>query len=153
MSLNKKLDRLFENSFKKIEEKELDELNTTLDGGGEYDTKYAFGKKTDDDTAEAAGMKKVKESTFIRIAKLALMNEVSYNEYKKDESSSQKEKVNKAIQEVNSKLFKIERIINQNIKLKTEAGIDENKYWKSTRENLSKISEKMQRLSGKLRRF
>ena len=98
-------------------------------------------------------MKKVKESTFIRIAKLSLMSEVSYNEYKKDESSSQKEKVNKAIQEVNSKLFKIERIINQNIKLKTEAGIDENKYWKSTRENLSKISEKMQRLSGKLRRF
>ena len=48
MSLNKKLDRLFENSFKKIEEKELDELNTTLDGGGEYDTKYAFGKKTDE---------------------------------------------------------------------------------------------------------
>ncbi len=97
MSLNKKLDKLFEADFKKIEEEDLDEANTTADAGGEYDTKY--------------------------------------------------------IKEVNSRLFKIERIINQNIKLKTETGIDETKYWKSTRENLQKISEKMHRLSKKLRSF
>ena len=97
------------------------------------------------------GYKVVKESTFMKIAKL--MNEINYNDYKKDESSTSKQKVNKAIKEVNSKLYKIERIINQNIKLKTETGIDETKYWKSTRENLQKISEKMHRLSKKLRSF
>ena len=45
MSLNKKLDKLFEADFKKIEEEDLDEANTTADAGGEYDTKYAFGKR------------------------------------------------------------------------------------------------------------
>ena len=152
MSLNKKLDKLFEADFKKIEEEDLDEANTTADAGGEYDTKYAFGKrKKKDYTKGLMGYKVVKESTFMKIAKL--MNEINYNDYKKDESSTSKQKVNKAIKEVNSKLFKIERIINQNIKLKTETGIDETKYWKSTRENLQKISEKMHRLSKKLRSF
>ena len=142
MSLNKKLDKLFEADFKKIEEEDLDEANTTADAGGEYDTEYTKG---------LMGYKVVKESTFMKMAKM--MNEVNYNDYKKDESSSSKQKVNRAIKEVNSKLFKIERIINQNIKLKTETGIDETKYWKSTRENLQKISEKMHRLSKKLRSF
>ena len=62
MSLNKKLDKLFEQDFKKIEEEELEEENIT--GGGEaHDTKYAFGKKTDDETSEKSGYKKMKEST------------------------------------------------------------------------------------------
>ena len=152
MSLNKKLDKLFEADFKKIEEEDLDEANTTADAGGEYDTKYAFGKRKKKDLEKGLmGYKVVKESTFMKMAKM--MNEVNYNDYKKDESSSSKQKVNRAIKEVNSRLFKIERIINQNIKLKTETGIDETKYWKSTRENLQKISEKMHRLSKKLRSF
>ena len=152
MLFNKKLDKLFEADFKKIEEEELEEENVT--GGGEaYDTKYAFGKKTDDETTEKSGYKKMKESTFMKMAKLMNLNEINYKDYKNDDSLNSKQKVNQAVREVNSKLFKIERIINQNIKLKTEDGIDENKYWKSTRENLSKISEKMTRLSEKLRRF
>ena len=154
MSLNKKLDKLFEADFKKIEEEDLDEANTTADAGGEYDTKYAFGKrKKKEYTKGLMGYKVVEESTFMKMAKLTLMNEVNYNDYKKDESATSKQKVNRAIKEVNSRLFKIERIINQNIKLKTETGIDETKYWKSTRENLQKISEKMHRLSKKLRSF
>tara|TARA_R110002051_G_scaffold325807_1_gene431520 strand:+ start:4179 stop:4637 length:459 start_codon:yes stop_codon:yes gene_type:complete len=152
MSLNKKLDKLFEEDFKKIEEEELEEENIT--GGGEaYDTKYAFGKKTDDETTEKSGYKKMKESRFMKMAKLTLMNEVNYNEYKKDETATSKQKVNRAIKEVNSKLFRIERIINQNIKLKTETGVDSTKYWKSTRNNLSRISERMTSIAEKLRRF
>tara|TARA_R110001592_G_scaffold195230_1_gene442903 strand:+ start:854 stop:1276 length:423 start_codon:yes stop_codon:yes gene_type:complete len=140
MSLNNKLDKMFEDSEK--EELDLEELNVT--GGGEaYDTPKAFKKKK----------KKVKESMFKRMARQTLLGEATYRAYKKDESSSQKQKVNRAIKEVNSKLFKIERIINQNMKLKTEAGIDSTKYWKSTRSNLQKISEKMVRISEKLRKF
>jgi hypothetical protein len=89
----------------------------------------------------------------MRISKLMNINEISYKEYKNDESLNSKQKVNKAIREVNSRLFKIERLVNQNIKLKTEDGIDETKYWKSTRLNLEKISNKMVGLAEKLRRF
>ena len=97
--------------------------------------------------------KKTDESAFMRISKLMNINEISYKEYKNDESLNSKQKVNKAIREVNSRLFKIERLVNQNIKLKTEDGIDETKYWKSTRLNLEKISNKMVGLAEKLRRF
>ena len=105
MSLNKKLDKMFEEDFKKIEEEELDELNIT--GGGEsYDTPKAFKKKK---------KKKTDESTFMRMARLMNLNEISYKEYKSDDSLNSKQKVNKAIKEVNSRLYKIERIINQNL--------------------------------------
>ena len=146
MSLNKKLDEL----AKEIEDKDIEEASST--GGGEaYNTKYAFGKKTDDESAENSGMKKVKESTFMKIARE--LNEISYKAYKKDESLTSKQKVNRAIKEVASKLVKIERTINHNIKLKNEDGINNTQYWKSTRGNLRKIAERMMRISEKLRKF
>ena len=136
---------MFENDFKKIEEEELelDELNVT--GGGEaYNTPKAFKKKK---------KKEMKESTFKKLSREMFLGEATYRQYKSDKSSTQKQKVNNAIKEVNSKLFRIERIINQNMKLKSEAGVDSTQYWKSTRSNLKKISERMMRISEKLRKF
>ena len=95
----------------------------------------------------------MKESKFKQFAKASFLNEVSYNDYKKDESATSKQKVNKSIKEVSSRLLRIERIINHNIKLKTEEGIDNKQYWKSTRNGLYKISERMMRIGEKLRKF
>jgi arylamine N-acetyltransferase len=145
MSLNKIIEKLT---------KELEEISTT--GAGEaYDSKYAFSKDEEDenDNAENSGYHKVKESRFKKIAKNSFLKEASYKEYKRDTSMSSKQKVNKAIKEVASRLYKMERVINQNIKLKTEEGIDNKQYWKSTRNNLYKISERMMRIGEKLRKF
>lgn len=126
-------------------------------GAGEaYDTPNAFSKdeeEDENDNAIQAGYKKVKESKFKKYAKATFLNEVSYTEYKSDEKLSSKQKVNQSIKEVGSKLLRIERIINHNIKLKTEEGIDNKQYWKSTRGGLYKISERMMRISEKLRKF
>ena len=146
MSLNK----LLEKKLKEVEE-EIEEISVT--GGGEaYNTKYAFGD-LDDEDVEKSGYKKVKESKFKTFAKASFLNEISYKDYKNNSDFSAKQKVNKSIKKVSSKLFRIERIINQNIKLKTEEGIDNKQYWKSTRKNLYKISERMMRISEKLRKF
>jgi hypothetical protein len=154
MSLNKKLNKLFESNFKKIKEEEIEENNVT--GGGEvYNTPKAF------KTCKCGGggeckckSKEVKsESMFKSLSKQMFLGEVNYKEYKTDESLTQRQKVNKSIKEVNGKLFRIERIIDQNIKLKTESGIDESKYWESTKRNLLKIEAKMTRLAEKLRSF
>jgi len=147
MSLNKILDEKL---------KELEEMSST--GAGEaYDTPYAFSKDEEDEdennNAEKAGYKKVKESKFKQFAKATFLNEVSYKEYKKNPDMTAKQKVNQSIKEVSSKLYKIERIINQNIKLKTEEGIDGKQYWKSTRQSLYKISERMMRIGEKMRKF
>jgi len=153
MSLNKKLEEL----IKELEEEDIDEANTTGDAGGEYNTPNAFSKskkEDENDNAETAGYRKVKnESNFMKVAKQTLLSEINYKDYKKDESATSKQKVNRSIREINSRLFKIERIVNQNIKLKSETGVNSEKYWKSTRENLTKISEKMVRLSERLRKF
>ena len=151
MSLNKYLDQLLE-KLEKVED--LEEISTT--GAGEaYDTPNAFSKDEEDenDNAEQSGYKKVKESVFKKIAKSSFVNEVSYSDYKKDESATSRQKVNKSIKEVSSRLLRIERIINHNIKLKTEEGIDNKQYWKSTRSGLYKISERMMRIGEKLRKF
>lgn len=154
MSLNKQI----EEHIKRIEEtddswiieygkseEEMSEISVT-GGGMSYDTPKAFKKKK-------KKKNDVKESSFMRMAKQSFLSEASYSDYKKDESLNSKQKVNKAIKEINSKLFVIERLINQNVKLKTEDGVDSTKYWKSTRGNLYKISEKMIRISEKLRKF
>ena len=126
-------------------------------GAGEaYDTPNAFSKdeeEDEEDNAEVFGYKKVKESKFKEYAKASFLTEVSYKDYKGDEKLSSKQKVNQSIKEVGSKLLRIERIINHNIKLKTEEGIDNKQYWKSTRSGLYKISERMMRISEKLRKF
>jgi len=79
------------------------------------------------------------------------INETTYRQYKYDKSASPKQKVNSSIHSVNSQLIKIERIINQNIKLKTESGIDNKMYWKSTKTKFQKVNERLMRISGKLR--
>tara|TARA_B100000424_G_scaffold203252_1_gene160344 strand:- start:451 stop:897 length:447 start_codon:yes stop_codon:yes gene_type:complete len=148
MSLNKKLKELED----KLKEEEVDEANVTGTADGPYNTPYAFGKKKKKDI-EVLGYKKVKESKFMTLAKTTFLNERSYKEYKKDETYTSKQKVNNSIKEINSKLAKIERIVNQNIKLKSETGVDRNSYWKSTRSNLQKIAERMARITERLRRF
>ena len=97
--------------------------------------------------------KPVKESLFKSMSTQMHLNEVSYKEYKTDENLSSRQKVNNSIKEVNGKLFRIERILDQNMKLKTESGIDESKYWNSTKRNLLKIEQKMIRLAEKMRSF
>ena len=164
MSLNKLLDKLFEGKLKEaaiceqcgeVHEGEcVAEANVT--GAGEvYNTPNAFGKKEDENNnAEQLGYKKVKtESAFKSLSKQLHLGEAKYKEYKSDESLTSRQKVNKSIKEVNGKLFRIERILDQNMKLKTESGIDETKYWESTKRNLLKIEHKMTRLAEKLRSF
>ena len=73
--------------------------------------------------------------------------------YKADETFSPKQKVNKAISEVNKKLYEIERTVNRNIKLKTETGVNSTQYWKSTKGKMLKISERMVRISNKLKQL
>ena len=142
MSLKNRLDELIDEL--------LDEANATGEGEA-YDSKYAFGK-LDDEDIEVMGYKKVKESTFKKAAKL-MIGEGSYKEYKKDPSRTPKQKVNMAVKSINSKLHEIEKILSHNIKLKSESGVDKSGYWKSTKRNLYSISERMQRISEKLRKF
>jgi len=76
---------------------------------------------------------------------------VSYRQYKKDESASPSQKVNKSIMEVNKMLAEIEKIVHNNIRLKTETGVDSSHFWKQTGNRINKINERIVRISNRLK--
>ena len=133
------------------EEEELEEMSVTgvLDGGeGPPKTPYAFGDVEDEDI-EKGGYEKVKESTFMKMSRL--MNEVSYRDFKKDPTSTPQQKVNRGIMEVNKMLGEMEKIVHNNLRLKTEMGVQSNHFWKATGKRFAKINERMVRISNRLK--
>ena len=147
------------------EEEDLEEMSVTggLDGGeGPPRTPYAFGKEEDEkDNAEKLGMKKVAktnkyfrkmESTYKRMMnQMEGLNETSYREFKKDPTSTPQQKVNRGIMEVNKMLGQMEKIVHNNLRLKTEMGVQSNHFWKATGKRFAKINERMVRIANRLK--
>ena len=139
----------------------VDEMSTSAGAGG-YETPNAFGE-LGDDTIEMLGYKKVKkkaktesktvkkESQFKKMSSELFLNEIAYNDYKKDPIASPKQKINQSINFINRGLKEIEKVVNHNVRLKQEIGVDNSVYWKSSRENLTKISERLLRVSKQLK--
>jgi hypothetical protein len=140
---------------------ELAEASTS-GGAGAYLTPNAFGHEAPESAITAFGMKKtgkpnkntkaLEESDYKKIASnMYQLLEGKYQEIKNDPTVSPKKKVNYAIAEVYTKLYEIEQIVSKNVKLKTEMNQDNRMYWKSTREKLSKLSERLNRVSSYLK--
>jgi hypothetical protein len=138
MSLSSKLKEIIDEI---LSEEELEETSTSSNAG-HYETPNAFGKdkSKERENSENSGYTIVKE----------LYNQ-NYKSFKKDESKNPKQKVNGAIKEINKKLFEIERIIGRASKLKKEAGVSSDTYWKSTKPRMGKIAERLIKVSQKLR--
>lgn len=140
---------------------DLEEMSTSAGAGG-YETPNAFGE-LEDDTIEMLGYKKVKkkaknetksvkqESRYKQMSSELFLNEIAYNEYKKDPIATPKHKINQSISFINRGLKEIEKVVNHNVRLKQEMGVDNSMYWKSSRENLVKISERLLRVSKQLK--
>ena len=149
------------------EDEEIDEANVTgnMDGGaGPPKTPNAFSKSTDEDDLdtdhiEVLGYKKAKKSkinteskTMKKLEdKLERIIEATYRDYKKDDSMKAHQKVNKSIKEINRMMYEVEKIVNQNTKLKSEMGVSNEQYWQSTQKRFSKISERMLKVARSLK--
>ena len=144
---------------KQVDEEELEEISTTA-AVPAPPHKYAFGD-VDDDTIEQGGSEKIKksnkhykkmsESLYSRMMSEMHINEVSYREFKKDPTISPQQKVNKGIREINNMLAEMERVVNNNLKLKTEMGVDSSHFWKSSSKRMGQIYERMTRIGNKIR--
>ena len=151
--------KLLNEEVDKSEEETVEEMSTSGGAGG-YETPMAFGT-ADDDTIESMGYKKVKkvkkeskdvkESKYKKMSREMFLKEISYNEYRKDPVATPKHKINQSISFINKGLKEIEKVVNHNVRLKQEMGVDNSIYWKSSRENLSKISERLLRVSKQLK--
>ena len=129
-----------------LEEDELDEQNVTgnLDGGaGPPRTPYAFGKKK-------------RKYTYASVSeamdqKYAAMIE-SYSKFATGNPKlTPSQTVNGTIKEVAKKLQEIEQLVRYTSRLKTESGIAGSSYGKSTHSALRKISERLLKISERVR--
>ena len=129
-----------------LDEDELDEQNVTgnLDGGaGPPRTPYAFGKKK-------------RKYTYASVSeamdqKYAAMIE-SYSKFATGNPKlTPSQTVNGTIKEVAKKLQEIEQLVRYTSRLKTESGIAGSSYGRSTHNALRKISERLLKISERVR--
>lgn len=151
-----------------LEQTEIEEVNAVgnLDGGeGPVRKATIFRKKEKKKTKKekkaaveetemstvsktACHTGKLKENIFDQIDNI--LNEVSYRAYKEDESVPTKKKFNNSLKTIHKGLSEIEKVVEHNIKLKTEFNLKD-PFWKTSRQRLGQISEKMTRISNRLR--
>ena len=135
-----------------------------LDGGeGPVKTPKAFSdgskkskKKQKDNSTASTGYDVVNDSLYMQMMKslnssTGQLNETSYQDYKKDLTATPQQKVNRGIAEVNKMLGLMEKIVNNNLRLKTEMGVQSNHFWKSTGNRFAKINERMTRIANRLK--
>ena len=131
-----------------VVEDDLEEMNTTGGVPG-YQTPYAFSTK-----AQAKKKKKMKyESVQKAMDKKyeALIESYSKFAMGNGPKTSPAKTVNNTIKEVAKKLQEIETFINYTNKLKNESGMTRAEYGKSTQTALNKISERLLKISERIR--
>ena len=130
-----------------LEEEELGEQNVTGAIAG-YQTPNAFSTR-----AQAKKKKKMKYESVQRAMdqKYAAMIE-SYSKFATgNPKSTPSQTVNGTIKEVAKKLQEIEQLVRYTSRLKTESGIAGSSYGKSTHSALRKISERLLKISERVR--
>jgi len=146
-------------------DEELEEENVTgnLDGGeGPPKTPYAFhdddeegNKKQKQNSTASTGFEVVNDSMYKKMMSMihetGQLNETSYRDYKKDPTSTPQQKVNRGIMEVNKMLGNMEKVVNNNLRLKTEMGVQSDHFWKATGSRFAKINERMVRIANRLK--
>lgn len=137
--------------------KKIKQEGSTTAGVPGYQTPKAF---TGDEGGEGtSALSRITRATGYEIKAKKTRNhsidlhEVSYRDFKSDQSISTVKKVNESIIEINRRLREINRLLTHSSKLKTETNFDNNKLWKKTNEALLKISDRMSEIADKTRKF
>jgi hypothetical protein len=143
-----------------VEEIALDEMSTTASVPG-YQTPNAFSpsekefEKHSKETAETHGytvVPKKSKKNFESIYKQAMnvINEGTYNEFRKDETRSSNRKINDSIKNINRTIYEVERVVEHALRLKTEMNVDQRTLWGESMNRLRKISERINRITKKI---
>ena len=123
-------------------QEDIDEISTT-GGVAAYQTPYAFKRKKKKD--EYASVQEAMDKKYLKIIE-------SYSKFATgNPKSSPSQTVNGTIKEVAKKLQEIEKLVKYTSRLKNESGIAGSTYGKSTHNALNKISERLLKISERVR--
>ena len=79
------------------------------------------------------------------------INEISYRAFKRTTEASPRQKINNAMREIKYMMREIESTVHNALKLKEEMGVKSGDYWKRTGQYLSLVSEKLNKLTTRLK--
>jgi len=133
------------------DEMELEEDNSG-NSGGEYMTPNAFSKKVIEPDDASYSKKVDSTDRFYKKIEESInrIDEANYNDFRNDDSKSERQKINGNIIEINRKLREVEQMISHASKLKLETGQGSDIYWKQTGKSFLKIKERLVRLTSKI---
>ncbi len=123
-------------------QQELEEASTTGNIAG-YQTPHAFRNDEKDEEDE------LKLSDGMTVAKK--LSESTYWDCRNDESMTTKQKLAKSMMNIRDSISMLERAVKYNVKLKNEMKFGSDSYYKRTKVALNKISEKLVRLSTRIK--
>jgi hypothetical protein len=153
-------------AIRKKVRKYLDEISTTGNVAG-YLTPHAFaGEKGNKDrvnrVAKSIGYsltKKGKEDTkadklkeeFNTLKKELKVLTENYYAYRNDNTKLPHQKIGTAISEMVKQMKMIERVLKMNNRLKKEYGVSNERLWKRTKHQMTKLEGKLVEMAGRLR--
>ena len=136
MQQNKRLVEL----IRQLIRKEIKEMNSTASVGGEYSTPHAFrnDEKEEEELNLSDGMSVVKEN---------------YYQWKNNEDLSTKQKIARSMTAIRDSIDLIDKAVKYNVRLKNEMQFESDSYMDRTKVALNKISEKLIRLSQRVKEW
>jgi hypothetical protein len=143
-----------------LEEEQGNTTSAYAGGEGPQRTPYAFGKSKKKRNAAEAYEVPVESTNkwFVKLENIyekstQRINELNYQEFKADDSQSSRQKINSSIKEINKRLSEVEQMIHHSQKFKNEVGADSGIFYADTVKRFQKISERLMRISSKIREF
>ena len=64
-----------------------------------------------------------------------VVNEGRYHDFRNNEELTPRQKIGHSVREVRSKLTELSKLIDMNVRLKNELGVNSDQYWKNTHKN------------------
>lgn len=143
-----------------LEEEQGNTTSAYAGGDGPQRTPYAFGKSKKKRKDSEVYTSPVKETNqwFVKLENIyekstQRINELNYQEFKSDDSQTSRQKINSSIKEINKRLSEVEQMIHHSQKFKNEIGADSGVFYSDTVKRFQKISERLMRISSKIREF
>lgn len=130
------------------------EMNTTASAGGSYMTPNAFSKNKDSYKKKVPkDYDKVKTEYVEGLTRQVLnrISEITYTDFKNDDTSTNKQKINRSIANISNQMLQIEQSLKRITRLKTEIGADSSVYLSDTLKRFNKISQRILRIGNYIR--
>ena len=129
-------------------EQEIEEMTATGDAAG-FGTPNAF--QGDDEDNKKKRRNTAASTTGFEIVKGIKEAGDPYYAWRNDESMSPRQKIGRAISEINKQLTEMNKVVRRSSRLKTEMGVSNSDLWKRTNESLLKIEQRMTGIAQQIR--